>query len=145
MSGRRRRRRRSSRTTSRSCAASLGDDRLQTQARGYALRVEPGELDVDRFRQRFEEGRGHRLPATRSARRCCCGDALALWRGPPLADFAYEAFAREEIGRLEELRLSALIERIDADLALGRHARPDRRAGDARRRASDCRSACVGS
>ena len=45
----------------------LGDDRLQTQARGYALRVEPGELDLDRFRQQFEEGR--RRQATTSAHR----------------------------------------------------------------------------
>jgi peptide/nickel transport system substrate-binding protein len=50
------------------------------------------------------------------------GEALALWRGPPLADFAYESFAQAEIGRLEEARLTALEDRIDADLALGKHA-----------------------
>ena len=49
-------------------------------------------------------------------------EALALWRGPPLADFAYEPFAQAAIARLEELRLAALERRIDADLALGRHA-----------------------
>ena len=49
-------------------------------------------------------------------------EALALWRGPPLAEFAYEPWAQAEIGRLEELRLSALQDRIDADLALGRDA-----------------------
>ena len=49
-------------------------------------------------------------------------EALALWRGPPLADFRYEAFARNEIGRLEELRLVALEQRLEADLAVGRHA-----------------------
>ena len=48
--------------------------------------------------------------------------ALALWRGPPLSDFASEPFAQGEIARLEELRLAALEERIEADLALGRHA-----------------------
>ena len=47
--------------------------------------------------------------------------ALALWRGPALADFTYEAFAQPAIVRLEELRLAALESRIDADLALGRH------------------------
>jgi len=49
-------------------------------------------------------------------------EALALWRGPPLADFAYEPFAQGEAVRLEEERLAALEDRIDADLALGRHA-----------------------
>jgi Bacterial transcriptional activator domain/AAA ATPase domain len=49
-------------------------------------------------------------------------EALAVWRGPPLADLAYEPFAQAEIGRLEELRLAALEQRIDADLASGRHA-----------------------
>ena len=47
-------------------------------------------------------------------------EALALWRGPPLAEFAYEPWAQAEIGRLAELRLAALQDRIDADLALGR-------------------------
>ena len=47
---------------------------------------------------------------------------MALWRGPPLADFAYEPFAQTAIARLEEARLAALEDRIDADLALGDHA-----------------------
>ena len=49
-------------------------------------------------------------------------EALALWRGAPLADFRYEAFAANEIGRLEGLRLIALEQRLEADLAVGRHA-----------------------
>src|SRR5262249_44507491 len=48
-------------------------------------------------------------------------EALRLWRGPALADFTFDSFAKEEIARLEQLRLVALEERIDADLALGRH------------------------
>ena len=60
----------------------LGDDRLQTQPRGYALRVRPGELDVDNFRQQFEEGEERRLPATQSALRCCCA---RRWRSGGLA------------------------------------------------------------
>ena len=48
-------------------------------------------------------------------------EALALWRGPPLADFRYEPWAQAEIGRLEELQLAAVEERVAADLALGRH------------------------
>ena len=99
----------------------LGDDRLQTQARGYALRVGPGELDVDRFRQRFADGRRAQAAGDPERASLLLREALAMWRGPPLAEFTYEAFAQHEIGRLEELRLSALIERIDADLALGRH------------------------
>jgi YVTN family beta-propeller protein len=99
----------------------VGDERLQTQARGYALRVGLGELDVDRFRQVFEEGRRAQAAGDPERASLLLGEALALWRGSPLADFTYEAFAREEIGRLEELHLSALIERMDADLALGRH------------------------
>jgi DNA-binding SARP family transcriptional activator len=47
-------------------------------------------------------------------------EALGLWRGSPLAEFAYEPFARNEIGRLEELRLAALELRLEAELALGR-------------------------
>ena len=99
----------------------LGDDRLQTQPRGYALRVRPGELDVDGFRQQFEEGRRAQAAGDPERAALLLREALALWRGSPLADFTYEAFARDEIGRLDELHLSALIERIDADLALGRH------------------------
>ena len=97
----------------------LGDDRLRTQARGYALHVERGELDVDRFKQRFDEGKRAQAAGDPTRASALLRDALALWRGSPLADFAYEPFALHEIGRLEELRLSALVERIDADLALG--------------------------
>jgi len=100
----------------------LGDERLQTQARGYALRVGPGELDVDRFRQRFEEGKRAQAAGDPERASLLLHEALAMWRGPPLSDFTYEAFAGQEIGRLEEVRLSALIERVDADLALSRHA-----------------------
>ena len=100
----------------------LGDGRLQTRGRGYALLVGPNELDVDRFRERLEAGR--RAKAADEAERASSllGEALSLWRGPPLADFAYDAFAGDEIRRLEELRLGAQIEWIDAELELGRHA-----------------------
>ena len=86
----------------------LGRDRILTRSPGYELRVETGELDLDRFEQ---------LVATEEF-----GEALALWRGAPLADFAYEPFAQAEIARLEELELSCLERRIDADLAEGEHA-----------------------
>jgi DNA-binding SARP family transcriptional activator len=88
----------------------LGADRIVTRSPGYAIRVEPGELDLARFERLLEEG-GDGVR-----------DALALWRGPALADFVYEAFAQTEVARLEELRLAALERRIDADLGLGYHA-----------------------
>jgi len=93
----------------------LGDGVLLTRTPGYALRVEA--LDATRFQALVEEAT-HEEPAAAAPR---LAQALALWRGPALADFAYEPFAQDEIRRLEELRLSALEDRIAADLALGRH------------------------
>src|SRR2546426_3124445 len=97
------------------------EDVLVTRAPGYLLRVGRDELDADRFERLVEEGRrvlgaGSPRLATRTLL-----EALALWRGPALADFAHESFAQPEIGRLEAVHLSALATRIDADLALGRH------------------------
>jgi DNA-binding SARP family transcriptional activator len=89
----------------------LGSDRIVTRPPGYAIRVEPEELDLARFERLLEEGGDERVR-----------EALALWRGPALADFAYDEFAQPEAARLEELRLTAIELRIDADLALGRHA-----------------------
>ena len=86
----------------------IGKERLQTKAPGYLLSVGPEELDAQRFERLVAEHRSD--------------EALALWRGPPLAEFAYSHFAQAEIARLEELRLATLESRIDADLAAGRHA-----------------------
>jgi DNA-binding SARP family transcriptional activator len=86
----------------------LGHERLETRAPGYLLRVHDGELDLARFHALRAEARPH--------------EALSLWRGPPLSEFAYHRFAQTEIAQLEELRLSCREERIDADLASGRHA-----------------------
>jgi DNA-binding SARP family transcriptional activator len=93
----------------------LGEGALVTHAPGYALRVDA--LDAGRFQALVEEAR-HEDPAVAAPR---LEEALALWRGPALVDFAYEAFAQDEIRRLEELRFSALEDRVEADLALGRH------------------------
>ena len=101
----------------------LGDGRLATRGRGYLLQTEPSQIDVDRFESLLAEGRralGDGDPHRGVER---LREALALWRGPPLADFAYEPFAQAEIARLEELRLVALEERIDAELALREHVR----------------------
>jgi len=95
----------------------LGADVLETKAPGYRLRIRPGELDVDRFRVMIESSRG----ADTQTRAEKLRHALALWRGPALADLTYEAFAEPHIAYLEELRLATLEERIDADLALGAH------------------------
>jgi YVTN family beta-propeller protein len=91
-------------------------DRLVTQAPGYLLRVEPGELDSERFETLVREAREEEPTAVAAKLR----QALALWSGPPLAQLAYEPFAQHAIGRLAELRLGALEDRIDADLQLGR-------------------------
>ncbi len=96
----------------------LGAERLTTRAPGYVLHVEPDELDVAVFERL--RGEAQRAEPTRAAEKLRA--ALGLWRGPPLADLAYEPFAQTEIGRLDELRLATLEERIDADLAGGRHA-----------------------
>jgi DNA-binding SARP family transcriptional activator/DNA-binding beta-propeller fold protein YncE len=98
-----------------------GGDILLTRGPGYLLRVEPGQLDVDRFRTLLEQGRGALAAGDADAAAATLRAALALWRGPPLAEFAYDSFAQEEIARLEELHLDALEERIEAELALGRH------------------------
>jgi len=102
-------------------SAGASNGALITRGHGYLLRVEPGELDLDRFRELVERGRealaaGKPEQAARILR-----DGLALWRGPPLADFTYEGFAQAAIAQLEELQLAAVEERVEADLALGRH------------------------
>jgi tetratricopeptide (TPR) repeat protein len=78
--------------------------------------VEPDAVDSVRFEQLLEEAR-EAEPVRAAAR---AADALALWRGPAYADVAYDSFAQVEIARLEELRLEAEEERIEAELALGR-------------------------
>src|SRR5262249_43223137 len=98
----------------------LGSGRLVRSGHGYQLVLHPDELDVERFERLLGSGRDllRAGDVERAAETLRTG--LALWRGPPLAGFAYETFATDEIARLEELRLDALEERIQADLALGR-------------------------
>jgi WD40 repeat protein/DNA-binding SARP family transcriptional activator len=93
---------------------------LETQAPGYVLRIQPQELDALEFERMVEEASREldQGDADSAAERLRA--ALALWRGPVLADFAYEPFAQPVMGRLEELRLAALERRVDADLRLGR-------------------------
>jgi predicted ATPase/DNA-binding SARP family transcriptional activator len=95
----------------------LGAERIATEGSGYRLRLEPGELDLERFEQLVERGRGEAPEAAAATFR----EALGLWRGQAYEDVRYEAFAQGEVARLDELRLAALEDRIDADLQLGRH------------------------
>lgn len=85
----------------------LGRDRVVTQPGGYVLRVDPDELDLERFQRLHGDGKPH--------------EALALWRGGALAEFSRLRFAQADIARLEELHLACLEARIEADLERGRN------------------------
>jgi DNA-binding SARP family transcriptional activator/WD40 repeat protein len=100
----------------------LGSDVIVTREQGYMLAVERDQLDVSRFEALCATGRRALADGdtVRAAERLA--SALALWRGEPLAEFAYEPFAQRAIARLVEARMAALEDRIDADLALGRQA-----------------------
>jgi YVTN family beta-propeller protein len=100
----------------------LGAGVIETWPGGYLLRIEPDALDVVRFESLLARGQGMLADCEPEAAGLVLCEALALWRGPPLAEFRYEAFALDEIGRLEELRLVAREHRLEAELALGRHA-----------------------
>jgi DNA-binding SARP family transcriptional activator/DNA-binding beta-propeller fold protein YncE len=101
-------------------ADGTGEQLLLTQAAGYVLSVPPDQFDAHRFEALLEKGRRELASGEAERASLTLRDALALWRGPALADLAFEAFAQTEIARLEELRLAALEARIEADLALGR-------------------------
>jgi DNA-binding SARP family transcriptional activator/tetratricopeptide (TPR) repeat protein len=95
---------------------------LVTRAPGYMLELDPDQFDLERFRRLADEGRaalGAGDPESAAAK---LRDALALWRGEPLADLTFASFARTDVSRLEEMRLAALEDRIEADLGRGRHA-----------------------
>ena len=96
----------------------LGSDRVHTRQTGYSIRVEPDELDLDRYRQLVGAAESE-APAERSA---LLAQAVALWHGSALSSLPDAPFVATESARLEGLRLTALEERIDADLELGRHA-----------------------
>src|SRR5215211_359091 len=98
----------------------LGDARLSRRPPGYMLRVEGDELDLDRFERLFREGREALARGDAGGAAAKLRSGLALWRGAALADLLYEPFAATESERLEERRLMALEDRIEADLALGR-------------------------
>lgn len=95
----------------------LGREVIETRPPGYLLRVDPGAIDARRF-ERLVHVAKPLPPAERSA---ALRDALALWRGPAFGDLAFESFLQAEIARLDELRLTALEDRIEAEVELGSH------------------------
>lgn len=100
----------------------LGDGMLLTSSGGYLIRVDAGLLDLNSFERLVSDGARALADGDPGAAAAMLGEALSLWRGTALADFAYESFAQPAIGRLEELRRHAVELRIDAELALGRAA-----------------------
>lgn len=100
----------------------LGPVAIETRSPGYLLRVAGEGLDLALFERLTAEANDSLLDG--EARRAAelLRRALDLWRGPPLADLAYESFAQAPIERLEEMRLAALQLRLEAELSIGRHA-----------------------
>lgn len=100
----------------------LGESPILTRAPGYALRADALELDAARFEALAADGRRRLEDDDHGEAVRALEEALALWRGPALTDFAFEDFAQAELRRLEELRLSATEDRIEAVLGAGRVA-----------------------
>jgi DNA-binding SARP family transcriptional activator len=101
----------------------IGAERVLTKAPGYSLRVDDGELDLDAFERLAHEGRERLATGDAEVAAGLLAQALELWRGPALAEFRSEPFARDAGARLEESQLAAVEDRIDAELALDRHDR----------------------
>jgi DNA-binding SARP family transcriptional activator len=100
----------------------LGDpDRVVTTPVGYRLLVRPGELDAERFEVLVKDGTRALAEGQADRAAVLLREALSLWRGPALADVAYEPFAQTEIMQLEEQRITALEARVEADLANAQH------------------------
>ncbi len=100
----------------------LGPDRIQSHAPGYRLRLDPSELDAIRFDALMRDAK-KALPVDPNIAVGTTEDALALWRGPALADLADQPSLLAEAARLDELRLEAQEHRIEALLASGAQAR----------------------
>jgi DNA-binding SARP family transcriptional activator len=100
----------------------LGPTVLVTRSPGYLLDIGPQSVDAERFEGLVADGEEASMAGEPQAAASRFASALALWRGPALADFTFEPFAQGDIARLEELRLLAEEGRIDAEIALGRSA-----------------------
>ena len=101
--------------------AAIGDDVVRSRTPGYLLEIDPDRLDARRFERLLDEGRRARARGDAAGAAASLRAGLALWHGEALADLADEPFAEVEARRLEELRLVAIEERIEADLDCGRH------------------------
>src|SRR5918997_1307276 len=97
-------------------------DVVVTREHGYELQLDPEHLDANRFERLVSEGRSELDAGRPQTAMPALEQALSLWRGPPLADLAYEAFAQREIARLDQLHAVALEWLVEAKLMLGRHA-----------------------
>jgi DNA-binding SARP family transcriptional activator len=100
----------------------LGTDMLQSRPEGYLLAASRDQSDLGRFQLLVEQAREAAQADDRAAEAMALRQALALWRGEPLADVPSALLHRDAVVRLAEQRLEALQRRIEADLALGRHA-----------------------
>ena len=98
-----------------------GGVRIRTGGAGYALVLDQGSLDVVRFERLLAQAREARREGNPALAASLLARARGLWRGQAFGEFAHEEFARAEAARLEELRLVAVEEGIEAELALGRH------------------------
>ena len=98
-----------------------GHDPIATAEGGYRLLVDRDLLDADRMRGLVARARERMADGESEAASRLLQEALALWRGPTLAGLVLESFGRDEVAQLDELRLTVLMDRIDCDLAQGRH------------------------
>lgn len=87
---------------------------IKTVGSGYCLAIDPDAVDANRFKRLLDIARG----AAPEARSATLAEALSIWRGPALAEFTYQPFAQRAIATLEELRIEAVEERIEADLSM---------------------------
>jgi DNA-binding SARP family transcriptional activator len=103
--------------------ATNGHDPIATADGGYRLVVDSALLDADRMRSLVAEAHAAMDDGESEEASRLLQEALAFWRGPTLAGLVFESFGRDEVAQLDELRLAALMDRIDCDLAVGRHER----------------------
>ena len=99
----------------------LTDVALEGRDGGYVLVVDPRQIDAEVFTQLARLGHDQLASGRHAEAAVTLRDALALWRGSALEDFAFDEFAESQRTRLEQMRLTTLEERIDADLANGHH------------------------